>query len=43
MEAIAARYGMELEQIKQLIAKDAIAYDLRMRKALTLIKETAGK
>ena len=33
----------QLEQVKQLISKDAIAYDLRIRKALELLKETAGK
>ena len=36
-------HHMPLEQVKQLISKDAIAYDLRIRKALELLKETAGK
>lgn len=43
MAAIAENYGMEAEQVKQIISKDAVSYDLRMRKALELIKETAGK
>ncbi len=43
METIATTYGMEVEQVKQIISKDAVSYDLRMRKALELIKETAGK
>ncbi len=43
MESIAKAYSMEAEQVKQLISKDAVSYDLRMRKALELIKETAGK
>lgn len=42
-ETIAKTYSMEAEQVKQLISKDAVSYDLRMRKALELIKETAGK
>ncbi len=42
-EAIAKMYGMETEQIKQIISNDAVSYDLRMRKALDLIKNTAGK
>ncbi len=43
LQAIADQYGMPLEQVKQLISNDAVSYDLRQRKALELIKETAGK
>ncbi len=43
LESIAKAYSMEAEQVKQLISKDAVSYDLRMRKALELIKETAAK
>ena len=43
MESIAKAYSMEADKVKQLISKDAVSYDLRMRKALELIKETAGK
>lgn len=43
MENIAKTYSMEVEKVKQLISNDAVSYDLRMRKALELIKETAGK
>lgn len=43
MENIATTYSMEIEKVKQLISNDAVSYDLRMRKALDLIKETAGK
>lgn len=42
-ETIANTYSMEPEQVKQLISKDAVSYDLQMRKALELVKETAGK
>ena len=43
LQGIADQYGMSLEQVKQLISNDAVSYDLRQRKALELIKETAGK
>ena len=43
LQRIADQYGMPLEQVKQLISNDAVSYDLRQRKALELIKETAGK
>ena len=33
----------EIEQVRNLISHDAVSYDLRQRKALELIKETAGK
>lgn len=43
LESVATMYSMEVEKVKQLISSDAVSYDLRMRKALELIKETAGK
>ena len=43
LQGIADQYGMPLEQVKKLISNDAVSYDLRQRKALELIKETAGK
>ena len=43
LENVATTYNMPLEQVKQLISGDAISYDLRNRKALEIIKETAGK
>ena len=43
VERIANMYSMPAEQVKQLISRDAIAYDLRIRKALELIEESAGK
>ncbi len=43
IESIAKTYNMESEQVKQLIPNDTVSYDLRMRKALELIKQTAGK
>ena len=43
MERIANMYNMETEQVKKLISTDAVSYDLRIRKALELIKEAAGK
>ena len=43
METIAKTYNMEVEKVKQLISNDAVSYDLRMRKALELIKDSAGK
>lgn len=43
METIAKTYNMEVEKVKQLISNDAVTYDLRMRKALELIKDSAGK
>ena len=43
LQGIADQYGMPLEQVKQLISNDAVSYELRQRKALELIKETAGK
>ena len=43
VERIGNMYSMPAEQVKQLISRDAIAYDLRIRKALELIEESAGK
>lgn len=43
IDSIAKTYNMESEQVKQLIPNDTVSYDLRMRKALELIKQTADK
>ncbi|MCI8271433.1 MAG: trigger factor [Erysipelotrichaceae bacterium] len=43
MESISKMYNMEIDKIKQMVSNDAVSYDLRMRKALELIKESAGK
>lgn len=43
LETIAKTYNMESEQVKQLIPSESVSYDLKMRKALELVKETAGK
>lgn len=43
IETIAKTYNMESEQVKQLIPSESVSYDLKMRKALELVKETAGK
>lgn len=43
IETIAKTYNMESEQVKQLIPNESVSYDLKMRKALELVKETAGK
>ncbi|MGX8852496.1 trigger factor [Amedibacillus sp. YH-ame10] len=43
LETVANTYNMPLEKVKELISGDAISYDLRIRKALDLIKESAGK
>ncbi len=40
---MAEQYKMEESLLKNLLANDMVAYDLRLRKALDLIKETAGK
>ena len=39
---LAEMYGMEVETIKPMISSDAIAYDLKTRKALDLVKDTAN-
>lgn len=43
LKAIADQYSMQIEQVRNLISHDAVSYDLRQRKALEIIKETAGK
>ena len=43
LKAIADQYSMQIEQVRNLISHDAVSYDLRQRKALELIKKTAGK
>ena len=37
---IAEMYGMELEQIKQLVSTDAVQYDMLLRKAMELVQES---
>jgi trigger factor len=39
-DAIAKAYSMELARVKELAPADTIAYDLRLRKAFTLIRES---
>ena len=41
-EAIAAAYNMEVTKVKELIATDAIAADMKVKKALELVKEKAA-
>lgn len=36
---IADQYGMEVDKVKEVINKDALVYDLRLQKAVTLVKE----
>ena len=36
---VAEMYGLEVEKVKELINNDAIAYDLRLQKAVALVKE----
>lgn len=43
LESIANTYNMPVDQVKQMISNDAVSYDLRIRKALDIIKESAGK
>lgn len=40
---IAKKYSMEVEKVKEMIDNSAIAYDLKIRKALEIVKELAGK
>ena len=42
-EMIAAQYNMEKEKVKELIPDTSIAYDVRLRKALDLIKDSTNK
>lgn len=39
-DAIAMAYSMELARVKELAPEDTIAYDLRLRKAFNLIRES---
>lgn len=41
-EAIATAYNMEVAKVKELIATDAIAADMKVKKALELVKEKAA-
>ena len=43
IERIANMYGMETEKVRSLVSADAVSYDLRIRKALELVKESVGK
>lgn len=43
IERIANMYNMETEQVRSMVSADAVSYDLRIRKALELIKESVGK
>lgn len=38
-ENIANQYGMEVDKVKEAINKDALVYDLRLQKAVELVKE----
>ncbi|NCC54836.1 MAG: trigger factor [Erysipelotrichia bacterium] len=38
-ETIANQYGMEVDKVKEAINKDALIYDLRLQKAVELVKE----
>jgi trigger factor len=40
--SIAAAYNMEVDQVKQYIQPQQIAYDLRLKKAFDFIKESAN-
>ncbi|AMS10925.1 trigger factor [Erysipelothrix rhusiopathiae] len=37
---ISEAYGMELDQVKNLVSPDAIGYDILLRKAMELVQET---
>jgi len=41
--AIAQQYNMELARVKELAPQDTIAYDMRLRKAFTLIRESVSQ
>ena len=43
LQNVADTYNMPLEKVKELISNDAVSYDLRIRKALDLVKDSAGK
>ena len=38
-KTVAEQYGLEVDKIKELVNNDAIAYDLRLQKAVALVKE----
>lgn len=38
-ERIANQYGMEVDKVKEAISKDALVYDLRLQKAVEIVKE----
>lgn len=40
---IADQYSMELDKVKELLSHDAVLYDLRLRKALQLIEDSASE
>ena len=40
---IASQYNMEKEKVKELIPASSISYDVRLRKALDLIKDSTNK
>lgn len=40
-QEIAAAYGMEIDKVKELASVDTIGYDLRLRKAFNIIRESA--
>ena len=40
-ETIAKAYNMDVEQVKNLIAVDAITADMKVKKAMELVKEKA--
>ncbi|MFV0381390.1 MAG: trigger factor [Breznakia sp.] len=42
-EIIANRYGMEVDKVKESINAEALEYDLRLQKAVALIKENIKK
>ena len=42
-EMIAAQYNMEKDKVKELIPDTSISYDVRLRKALDLIKDSTNK
>lgn len=39
-ENIANRYGMEVDQVKEAVNKDALQYDLRLQKAVEIVKDS---
>lgn len=42
-ETIASQYSMEKDKVKELIPASSLAYDVRLRKALDLIKDSTHK